>query len=449
MAISDRAAVELKQDLNESSFCASILREPMDVVSGQSLNCANGRLDSLSTSANVKRMQSIVVLILFTIAGLFARRPDQFMHPYIWVEDGYYNLKTFAEKGIYVLIEPIAGYELFASKLLSYIAFRISVPYSPEIEIVLITAMTCGIMLAIALSPTHLPHPFLCAAGALLVPQAPEVFAVSAYASWWAGLLLFLVPLWRWECQRLRWFYILFGGMSSPTIFPILVIQTLRALLDRNRLEWLSAALCAIVAGVQGFLLWKMSGTAGSPLIETATVLPDTIRYVGSFFVGNQVGQDYYFQSGIIAILVLSALGWLARDRLDRYFGMLVAMFFAACIASLMRQRISWVHPFTAGPRYFFYPFVLSIWIGIWIAAKSSMAGRILLATTYVLTIMFAAPKMTWRHDPLDWRAQLVACADTDAYDLPILWWNGDARDVHWRKFLGEECQAFLSQSLF
>jgi hypothetical protein len=30
---------------------------------------------------------------------LFARRPDQFLHPYIWVEDGDPILKAYAERG--------------------------------------------------------------------------------------------------------------------------------------------------------------------------------------------------------------------------------------------------------------------------------------------------------------------------------------------------------------
>src|SRR5262245_29647370 len=100
-----------------------------------------------------------------------------------------------------MLNEPVNVQHLFASKLLSYTAFRASVPWAPEIQIVLVTLLTCAVTLAVALSPTH--------------PLGPEVFAVSAYGAWWAGTLLFLVPLWRCGRQGWRWFYVLFGGMSS------------------------------------------------------------------------------------------------------------------------------------------------------------------------------------------------------------------------------------------
>src|SRR5882757_6486402 len=97
----------------------------------------------------------LLALTVFTILVLFLRRPDQFLHPYIWVEDGWFNLRTFANHGAYVLIEPISGYEIFATKLLSYIAFSISILWAPEIETVLMVLMTCAVIIAIARSPTH------------------------------------------------------------------------------------------------------------------------------------------------------------------------------------------------------------------------------------------------------------------------------------------------------
>jgi hypothetical protein len=333
--------------------------------------------------------------------------------------------------------------------LLSWIAFQISVPWAPEIELILITLFTCGIMLAISLSPTYLPFPFLCAVSTLLVPSAPEVFAVSAYASWWAGLLLLLVPLWRSERQEIRWLYILFGGLSSPIIIAIAFIELIRAVLDRNRAEFIATALCVLTASVQTFTLWKMAGMAGAPPFEPQTIGPNIVRFVGSFFVGNQAGQHYYLLTGALAVVALSAIAWTIRNYLDRYFVILVAMFAIACAMSLARLPITGIHPFLGGPRYFFYPFVLLTWIGIWIAAKSSERVRAGFAVVYVATILFAAPSMSWRHDPIDWRAHLVACAATGAEELPILSWSGHPREISWIKFSRKECKNFIDQSLF
>ena len=65
-------------------------------------------------------------LLLFTILVLFLRRPGQFSNPYLWVEDGTVTLRSFADRGAYILVEPLSGYHVFASKLLSFVAFRLS-----------------------------------------------------------------------------------------------------------------------------------------------------------------------------------------------------------------------------------------------------------------------------------------------------------------------------------
>jgi hypothetical protein len=108
----------------------------------------------------------------------------------------------------------------FLPKLISYIAFSISILWAPEIETVLMVLMTCAVIVAIARSPTHLPAPFLCAIAVLLVPSGAEVFAVSAYANWWAGLLLLLPPIWRQESQYVKNFFIIIWRLINPVDFP-------------------------------------------------------------------------------------------------------------------------------------------------------------------------------------------------------------------------------------
>ena len=61
--------------------------------------------------------------------------------------------------------------------------------WAPEIALVLTVAFTCAVVVAVALSPTHLRWPYLCAIAVLTIPVDPEVYAVSLLAFWWAGLL--------------------------------------------------------------------------------------------------------------------------------------------------------------------------------------------------------------------------------------------------------------------
>jgi hypothetical protein len=416
------------------------------VIEAAAMIPASAQARSHSRGTLESRISLSLILVAITVLALFFRRPDQFLHPYIWVEDGFYNLKTFAQHGAYVLIEPLAGYHLFAVKLLSYLAFSISVPWAPEIELVLIGTFTCAVILAIFLSPTHLPQPFLCAIAPLLVPMAPEVFAVAPYAGWWAGLLLFLVPLWRSrEATPWRWFTILLGGLSSPIIVPIAGIQSARAIIDRSRIEIATAALCVLVAAVQFITFWSI---AGIPMLATRPrdLLKDSIGLVGSFFVGSQPDHNYYLAAGAVAASFFGASVWAIRRGLDRYFLLFMMMAGAACFASLSRAPLSLIHPYLSGPRYFFYPFVLFIWAGIWIATQMRPWARYALAGSYMFVLAFAWSGMNWRHIPLDWRGYLALCAQSNGLELPIQWGHPikGHTEVEWRAFSGEECRTFI-----
>ena len=152
--------------------------------------------------------------MLITVAVLALRQPDQFISPYVWIEDGWYLLRMFLEHGWSNIVQPLAGYQILANKLIVFAALNLSVLWAPEIMLLLVTALTCAVIAAVAFSPTHLRWPLLCALAVLAVPTGPEVFSVSAYAIWWAGLLLLLTPLWDSGRGRepLRWAYLMFGG---------------------------------------------------------------------------------------------------------------------------------------------------------------------------------------------------------------------------------------------
>src|SRR6476469_3778408 len=101
------------------------------------------------------RAGQIAVLCLLAVTVLWLRRPEQFSHPSIWVEDAY-NLQQYSEHGFASLFDAIAGYLILASKLLAVPAFKLSIMWSPEILLCLTIAATAAVVLAIAFSPTHL-----------------------------------------------------------------------------------------------------------------------------------------------------------------------------------------------------------------------------------------------------------------------------------------------------
>jgi hypothetical protein len=383
-------------------------------------------------------------LVLLTLAVLFARRPDQFLHPAIWVEDGVLTLKEFVARGALIIAEPFGFYLAIASKLISYVAYRTSILRAPEIETALISALTCAVILAVAFSPTHLRWPGLCAAAVLLVPSDPEVFAVGAYAFWWAGILLLLALLWDSArgYEPVRWSFILFGGLSAPIVVPIAGLLWLRLAIERRWSDLVAASLASLIAAIQLAVVHRTAVDVHTGALA-ATVPALVTKFVLWYFPHRT--------AHLIAVTaVLLLLVFLARDALDRWFGMLVLALVAVATSVVARLGSSAIDidPFVAGPRYFFYPFVLTSWMLIWIAACSSFAARGLALAAIAGAIIVASPGMSRRHDEINWRAHVEACADAaGTYELPIHY-SGRRAEMWHAQMTGADCRALIAQSL-
>jgi hypothetical protein len=394
------------------------------------------------------RLAAASLLTIASAAIVFARRPDQFLHPYIWVEEGVYTLRFYAENGWSTLFEPLAGYLLTASKLIDLTAFQVSILWAPEIAAGLAIAFTCAVVVAIALSPTHLKWRYACALAAVLVPSNPEVFGTGSYAFWWAGLLLPLAVLWSEERQWLRWVYLLVGGLSSPLIGVIIVLLALRLVVERNRRELVATLLAggATLLQLLGMHAQAAIGVNAITTWPTLASLPIIVqKFVGAFF------HAHAMRTALAIAAIIALLAWTLRSRLDRYFILLVAMFVATAIAMTMRVLpgdLPGLDPFGSGPRYFFYPFILLSWILIWLASVSPRPVQVALAAAFALTLVLAGPRLSRRHDPLDWKQQVLACAQADNYELPIHY-IGTAKEMWHVKLTGAQCRLLLARSFF
>jgi hypothetical protein len=118
------------------------------------------------------------------------------------------------------------------------------------------------------------------------------------------------------------------------------------------------------------------------------------------------------------------------------------------CVAA--RGPMVHFHPFVEGPRYFFYPFVLMMWASIWIATASGLLVRVAMCAALAFSLIAAGSQLSRRHDVLDWRANLRACALSDHYTLPIQF-NRTREDALRASpvMTGEECRKLLARSFF
>lgn len=384
-------------------------------------------------------------LIALALAVLFARRPDQFLHPYIWVEDGDPILKDYAARGLASFWDPVSGYLILATKLITLSSFKLSIEYAPEIALLLTVAFNVAVVAAVALSPTHLRWPYLCAIVVLAIPVDPEVYAVSLLAFWWAGLLVVLALLW--DADRATWLracFLVLGGLSAPVMVPLALLFVLRAVLERRPSEFIAAGIAVGVAFIQARAIFGYHHIDYTRLIDPHVIRVAMDKFTGYMFFGERYGRFY---TGLIIVPLVGVALWQIRSKLTLHFVLLLLAWTAICASTSLRNPIDAIDPLNAGPRYFFYPFILFGWILAWISALSPAHVRVLVLAGCVMGVAWVYKRMTRSHDALDWRGHIAACARSGQYELPIHK-EGRANDTWYVKLTGQQCRDLIAWSL-
>jgi hypothetical protein len=399
-----------------------------------------------------RKAVAIPLLAVAFLAIMLLRRGDTLLVPGVWAEDGAIILPEIFESGPRTLLEPINGYFLIIPKLIDLIGFAVSATQFPLINAGLGWAVAIGVGLAIAFSPTKLAHPRLAALAVFLVPTDTEVFGTGLYTLWWSGLLLFLVVMWEPE-SKLTWpriAIIVLAGLSSPTILIVAPLIIVRAVLLRaQRRELLIGGAAIVVAAIQGATLVIRTLTTR----DAETELPRIDRVVPNFF-GN-----YWFNiwtdspnrlllAGIVLIAVL--IGGIVLIRTDRIWAATLLVLVAISIAvSMSRIGDRPIDPILAGPRYFFFPFVLISWTLLQLIV-SWRVRYLWIAPALIVGLATVNASGGWSrsNDDLAWAHHLESCTRFDSYTVPVHF--AGQRAYTWEMDVtGAECSAWLDRDPF
>jgi hypothetical protein len=394
----------------------------------------------------MSRSLQIAGWVLLTALITWLRRPDEFSSPYVWNETGVVTLQHFASDGWLALFTPVNGYYVTIEKLIAVPSFALSIHWAPELMLAATVLFTAAVIATIALAPTHLRWKPLCALCCLLVPTNPEVFGVALYSIWWAGLLLALPLVWN-AAHSSPWprlGLIVLGGLSSPLIVPFSALLTVRAVLERQRTEWIVAAVALGIAALQLESIIRLTSVSDAPTLLDWAIwkLPGYVAAPGA------PSDDAAIWLGLAATLVFGALMLCLRNKLDRYFWLLLIAVLLITLQTLFRVPATAIHPVLAGPRYFFYPFVLGSWLLIWMAAVSGPILRTAALAALAASIFQGFAHFARYSASLDWREEIAVCANSQQYDLPI---HSDGRINHlWHlRLTGERCRELIDRSLF
>lgn len=398
-------------------------------------------------SEKSKTVLIIIAILLATIIIMVWRRPGQFIHPYIWVEEGVVTLPDYIHHGWLTLFHPVAGYLVIPSKLIFLTAISISFIHLPALEYWFTIFFSAGVIITIALAPTILKWRYACALFVLLLPVNPEVYAVSEYAFWWGTLLAFVVLLWDTNDKRhlpLRIALLLIGGFSSPMIIPISVVLALRAAATKLRTDAVVAVTGILVAAIQACVMHATAAHSAFPKINVMLLLE---KFFGYFSYQPPSSGDVAASLLGLAIILCIATFVITRRRwrtIDMW--LILACLGMAIIGSIARVPIEIIHPSLAGPRYFFYPFIFLAWILIWIAASGNLVQRsISFACLAGAIIVFS--QVGQRHsDKMDWVSNVSTCEKSVKFDMPIQ--TDGNKDAAWHVRLnGADCRRLSGNS--
>lgn len=393
----------------------------------------------------------LLLLAAVVVVSMYYRRPDQFQHPYLWVEDGGINLPEYIEHGWMFVFRPIVGYFILPVRVLFGAAASLSFRWLPEISFALSLLFTYAVLVSIMTAPTHLRHRFLCAASVMLIPSDSEVFGVALYSGWWGTLLAFIPIFWREDVKGhlpLRSTFLITGGLSTPVAIGLLPFFAFRAYRWRTRSEVSMLALCAALAGLQGTALVQSSAAVDGD-IEIAKGFTLIAKFFGNYLYWTPtVPQSHlYTILGLALVAAIGVAGYVRRHSVGWTFFGLVGCLVMVIALSIVRASVDDIHPVLAGPRYFFLPFVLTSWLLLYLLDRRHQGTTVLCASALLLALWMAIVFGTRTHQPVDWRAHVDACVRSERHTFPI---HVTGHGAMWSVTVpGQACRELVQGGLF
>lgn len=396
-------------------------------------------------------VKAIALSLLFALI-LLLRRGDSLLVPSVWNEDGKLILPDIVHNGLLTLVHSLNGYFVTIPKLIDLIAFGVSATQYPLINAILAWLVAIGVGLTVAFAPTVLRHRSLAALAVFLVPTDPEVFGIGLYTLWWAGILLLLVALWKPGEGRLLWRVLILGiaGLSSPVILIVAPLLVVRSARWRMRAEIVSAAVAVAAAIMQGIAIIENTVNRSSPA-PTGFNGASAPKMVGEYLAYSWTGSaTIRIAAGFALAFVLIAGSVLVRGRPRWPAVALGYLLVGEIVLSLARTGGLDLDPVHAGPRYFFYPFVLISWFLLWLV--TSWRWRPLVAVPIALLVLGLVnlPPGWSRHNvDLRWAQQVRACAAAEGPTVFEVQFAGTT-DLTWHFSLdGRDCRAWLARDPF
>ena len=387
---------------------------------------------------------SIPILVLLAFALLLLRAWPRLVYPEVWIEDGVENIYGLVNYGFIDIFRPVGGYLVLIPKLITLASLWISFVYYPLVSTILAWAFTIFVFIVIAKSPLYLRGQIFLAMACMLIPSDPECFGLPMYTYWWSSLLLFVMVFWRpGQYIPLRIILICLASLSSPVCLVTLPLFLVRCFIfrqDRSEVGLFGVALgCALV---QLYVMYSYGKSADFNLLYSYRTIE---VFLGSYVIGNiDPGLNW-----LLGCLLFGFMGWGLYKNRSVSLMALYYLFLASILMSIYRVDINILNPVNAGPRYFFFPYILLSWILIQLAFDGRYLMLRMGATFFLLSsVANAIPHLDRRHEVLNWQGHVSDCLLTEKHLFPVHY-VGSAKNVWTFELTGQQCADLVKRDFF
>ena len=340
---------------------------------------------------------------------LFARRPETFLNPQFWAEDGPIFFVQADEFGARTLTFSWAGYHHFLLRLIAAVSSPLTAHLVPAAYVGISLLVLLAIVLALFSPRLNLPARPACALAIALIPHTGEAIGNLTNLQWVCALGLVWLLLAR-DANTMRQHVTdgviaLVLGLTGTFSILFAPLFAWRAWRRRTSASLVLAALVVITAGVQ---LWTIAHSLPHPVgKENFTVekvawwlgfrLPAALFLPGEWAMRTPRGVLDVL--GVLTVATLLVTAFLPGRHRERRLLLVaaVAVVLAATIFRAGHELIAFAG-LKNGDRYLFIPKVLIAWLLI---SGWSQAGWIRWSTLTVCGLLLLTTATHWRYERL------------------------------------------------
>lgn len=352
---------------------ALVLRRARDEAASKRLPLlAHGRrwLESLAPSDGAYPWRAALVTFAVVLEILFLRRPEAFIHPQFWAEDGSVFFLQAEFMGKSALTLSYGGYHNLIPRLFAAAAAGLDPLWMPAAFFWSSIAVVGAVTFALFSNRLPLQHRSLLALALVLVPHTGEAFHALTNVQWVSALGLVLLLVARDPRRGGEWAIditvaILVGltGIFSLLFAPIFLV---RAYARRTKAAWLIAGVVMIAAATQSvaFIHSNLVASASSNL-PSAFVRVLSLRTWGTLLLPSGIAAAAPTAGlCLLAVLATAALWRGAKEqRMTKMMLWASALAVLAGAAYKFRTESALLTEVANGDRYFFLPKVLLLWL--------------------------------------------------------------------------------------